>query len=520
MSGSKKLWRVGGTLLACLALFLVLAVKTPSADEQKKAATPAATTGLTLCNLSQPPNLGAIAQAITTTQGSTTQFISDYNKLSEAAWCTFIALNWAAQGTSPTMTGDPSVGFGQQASNPVVWETWLESTEVYCSNGATPGSCTTGSPVTHTLRTINPNTDTSTVDDLSENTQATGFVLPDKNNTQANPSVILYEVKLNPSVVTFLQTPQQSLYNLDQQTAFYKAANPGSSGLPPGQTPIDFPPTAFEVKSSWYLPTSAEISNNGNPGGLGLFLRPSCTTDDCTSATTTAGMTGLHVLWKVFPKSTWIWMTFEYDNNATLTPVVTGSQTFYPDGQTTCFPTFSNPAPCTNGPLPPSAPLPNNPVSQAAAAMNAIVQPLLKGTPFANLKLIGVQVIPVLNGTNTMLANSHIETDFGSTQSVLGQAQSPTSSCITCHFNAGIGPVTNCPTSSKPTATPRVYRLPVCTDSPCTTGFIGAFQPSLFGKSTGGLNTNGPSISTDFVWSMKLATWQNVSSSGCPPVTN
>lgn len=512
MSGSKRLWRVGGTLLACMALFLVLAAKMQS-DGKKQAA--AAPTALTLCNLKQPPNLGTIAQAITTTQGGTTQFISDYNKLSEAAWCTFIALNWAAQGSSPTMTANPGVAFGQQGSNPVVWETWLESTEVYCSNGGTPGSCTTGSPTAHTLRTVNPNTDTATVDDLSENTQATGFVLPDKNNTQQNQSVILYEVKLNPSVVTFLQTPKQSLYNLDQQTAFYNATKPGSAGLPPGQTPIDFPPTAFEVKSSWYLPTAAEISNNS----LGLFLRPICTTDDCSAATGTGGMTGLHVLWKVFPKSHWIWMTFEYTNNPTLTPIVTGQQTFYPDGQTTCFPTFSNPAPCTQGPLPPSPPLPNNPVSQAASALNALVQPLLKGTSFANYKLVGVQVVPVLNGTNTMLANNHIETDFGATQSVLGGAQSPTSSCVSCHYNAGIGPVTNCPTSSKPTNKPRVYRLPVCTNSPCTTGFIGNFQPSLFGTaSQGSLNTNGPSISTDFVWSMKLATWQNVANAGCPPV--
>jgi hypothetical protein len=515
MSGSKRLWRVGGTLLACLALFLVLAAKMSSAEDQKKAEKAAAApSGLTLCNVNQPPNLGTIATAITTTSGGTTQFITDYNKLSEAAWCTFIALNWAAQGTSPTMTANPGVAFGQQGTNPVVWESWLESTEVYCSNGGLPGSCTVGTPITHTLRSVNPNTDTTTVDDLSENTQATGFVLPDKNNSQANQSVILYEVKLNPSVVGFVQTANQSLYNLDQQTAFYKAKNPGTSGLPPGQTPIDFPPSAFEVKSSWYLPTSAEISSNS----LGLFLRPICTTDDCSAATGTGGMTGFHVLWKVFPKSTWIWMTFEYVNNPTLTPILTQSQTkFWPDGQTSCFPSYTTNAPCTqNGALNPQAPLPNDPVSSAANAMNAIVQPLLQGTPFANFKLVGVQVVPVLNGTNTMVANSHIETDFGSNQSTLGAPQSPTSSCISCHFNAGIGAVTNCPTSSKPNNKPRVYRLPVCTNSPCTTGFIGAFQPSLYAQNSQG--SNAQLISTDFVWSMKLATWQNVANAGCPPV--
>src|SRR5215210_5613098 len=140
MSNPKRLWKVGGALLACCALFLVLALRMPSAEGQAPA--------LTLCNLNQPPNLGSIATAITTTQGGTTQFISDYNKLSEAAWCTFIALNWAAQGTSPTMTANPGVAFGQQGSAPIVWETWLDSTEVYCSNGGTPGSCTTTSSPT------------------------------------------------------------------------------------------------------------------------------------------------------------------------------------------------------------------------------------------------------------------------------------------------------------------------------------------------------------------------------------
>lgn len=495
MSHSKRLWKVGGVLLACCALFLVIALRAPSAEGQ-------APGGLTLCNLNQPPNLGSIAQAITTTQGGTTQFISDQSKLSEAAWCAFVALNWAAQGSSPTMTANPSVPFGQQGASPVVWESWLDSMNVYCQQGGTPGNCTGSTAVaagTHQARVANPNFDqrthaeiTGVEDDPSESVQATGFSLPDKNNSSSNPSMILYEVRMNPSVVTFIQTPNRSLYNLDQQVAFYKSANPSGTGLPPGQTPIDFPPTAFEVKASWYAPTQAEI--NGNP--LGLFLRPGqCYPGTCPSFATNGqfGLSGLHILWKVFPKSNWMWMTFQYDGNATLTPLLTSQQTVY---------SCSTP-PCTtsaqSGPYPPSPPLPGS-VNQAAAALNALIKPLLKNTPFAKYSLVGVQVFPTIGGTNTMLANSHIETDLGATSNL-------TSSCVSCHYNASVGAV-NC----KNPSSPRVNRLPVCVDSsdyPCTQGFMGSFQPTLYAGS------GGPYVSSDFIWSMRRATWQNTSSSGC-----
>src|SRR6059036_299941 len=91
-----------------------------------------------LCDLSQQPNLGNIASAI----APNNQFTSNYDTLSQGAWCTFIALNWAAQGTQPTMQGSSApIGTCTTAPEkcPVVWESWLDSNDVYCSNGQAPG---------------------------------------------------------------------------------------------------------------------------------------------------------------------------------------------------------------------------------------------------------------------------------------------------------------------------------------------------------------------------------------------
>src|SRR5262245_20212297 len=157
----------------CLVLEERNRMSTPRRSRQRAALVLAAAVGLGLaavgaahaamCNTSTQPSLHDISLAIAPNNN---QFISDYNTLSEAAWCTFIALSWPAQGTSPTMNGNPSMKIGQGlGTTPLVWETWLDSTQVYCSNGNPPGQCggTTafkevrnGKPF-HRVKAANPN---------------------------------------------------------------------------------------------------------------------------------------------------------------------------------------------------------------------------------------------------------------------------------------------------------------------------------------------------------------------------
>jgi hypothetical protein len=519
-----------------------------AAPQTAAPAAPSAGAAAPLCNLSAPPNLGAIAKAIAPNGNA---FVSDYNLLSQASWCTLIALNWPAQGTAPTMNADPNQKFGTSGATEV-WETWQDSTDVYCANGMPPGQCgatlkAAGSQKVHRLKTANPNTSHFFPDvklkaiskgksakskksakllaaaasgddqDLSENVQATGFMLPDKNNTPANPSIILYEVRENPSFVTYLT--QQGLYNRNGQTTLYN--NQGGKPLPPGQTPIDFPPSAFEVKPGWYVIPSGEQDPMYTSQGA---CSPGV---ECgASGTFPIGLTSFHVLWKVFPKSSWIWMTFEYNNNPTLTPILS-QQVCYtrPDGSCpNSSATCNNGNSCQDGPYLPTGPLPADPVQNAANAANAIYQPMLAGTPFANYKLVGVQVAFMINGKPTILANNHVETDFGATNTLTN----PTSSCITCHYYASIGNLNTSNCMKTPPKAANVRRIGIFqTTTPIPnmqangTGYTGDGQPNCYNQSgsTNPCNSSsgaGPFVGGDFVWTLQLAQWNLSQGNGCP----
>jgi len=516
------------------------AAKPAARKTAPKAAAPAAapTAGSTLCNLSSPPSLAAIAKVIAPSGNA---FISDYNTLSQAAWCTFIALNWPAQGTSPTMTANQSVKFGTAGATEV-WETWMDSTEVYCSNGNAPGNCSASlkraasARKVHRLSGANPNSAHAAEarlqafhsgdprllaaaagedQDLSENTQATGYMLPDKNNTPTNNSIILYEVRENPSFVAFLN--QWGIYNRNGQTTLYNAQ--GGKAEPPGQSPLDFSPQAFEVKPSWYVIPNGENDPMYTSQGA-------CAPSVQCGATglVNIGMTGFHVLWKVFPKSSWIWMTFEYNNNPTLTPVLT-QQTCYtrpgnPPGTNGCpnsAATCNNGASCQDGPYNPTSPTPGDPVQNGANAANAIYQPMLAGTPFANYKLVGVQVAFMVNGAPTILANNHIETDFGATNTGNGN---PSSSCISCHYYASIGNL-NTGNCSKGKAA-NIRRIGIFQNTnqipgmqAFGAGYTGNGQPSLYNAN----GSAGPYIAGDFAWTLQLAQWNVSQGNGCPTTT-
>jgi hypothetical protein len=494
----------------------------------------------TMCNTSAQPSLHDIGLAIT----SNNQFISDYNTLSEAAWCTFIALSWPAQGTSPTMTGSTTMKIGQGlGTTPLVWETWLDSTQVYCSNGKPPGQCggatafkevRNGRPM-HRVKAANPNTAHFAMDriqgllkaghkisprlqklavtsdssnDLSENVQATGFMLPDKNNNKSIQSVILYEVRENPATVDFLT--QNVLYNLNGQTTFYNAQ--GGKAVPPAATnPVQASGSAFEVKPSWYVTTPDEAKMLGFFTSQGQCA-PNTNCGTAGNNTFPIGMTGFHVLWKVFAGSSWFWATFEYNNstsspphdNSYITPILNQTVSFYPAGGTSCPEGTATSPPCSAGPYPPAAASPS-PVVAGASYANGIYQPMLAGTPFANYRLVGVQVATMLNGVPTLVANNHIETDFGANQPSTGN---PSSSCITCHYYASIGPLNTGPCSNTPPHA-NVRRLGIFAANG-TSGFTGDGQPGLY------TNSKGTFVSSDFIWSVQLAQWNLAQGNGCP----
>lgn len=556
--------KIVGAAVGCGLLWLLAG---PEAHRSPAVALSAqSASGFCFANTSTPPQFGTIANGIAPTK---TSFISDYSTLSQGAWCTFLALNWKAAGSgSPTMEADSSAKPGACANQGdegcfLVWETWRRSDEVY---SAKPLPCSSGPPeqATHTLRAVNPNSaqlnphapgqlmraplitrskqkksvgTTRALGFPNANSQATGFILPDKNNSATNQSVILYEARENPSACTTITTPitvpgtgtQSALNTADQQVNLYNAAASAKLLPQPPAGFIQFQGTAFEVKPSWYQFQSGDPT----PQQLGMISA----TGSTGSGTYTIGLTGFHIIWKVFPNSNWFWATFEYAGknqwtqpytsknqpaNSYFTPVLANPVTLYqPSG------TYCNVPPCSNsnnvctcpgfGPFTPPAPVPCasgagqtnpapcDPVGAQAAAANAVFQQMLAGTPFANYQLVGVQVAPTLNGAKTLLANNHIETDFGSTMANTGGQSNPTSSCITCHYLASIG---TCGKGQSAISRAGIFAGFGGSGYQPGWGYDGAFPASQY--SSGG----GPYLSSDFVWSVQEAPW--ASGNGCP----
>jgi hypothetical protein len=112
-------------------------------------------------------------------------------------------------------------------------------------------------------------------------------------------------------------------------------------------------------------------------------------------------------------------------------------------------------------------------------------------------------VAPTVNGVNILLANNHIETDFGSNAKSNGPGN-PSSSCITCHYLASIG---TCPSGNQSINRALIFKS-FGSGYQTGTGFTGAFPSAQFTSS------GGPYLSTDFVWSVQEAPW--ASGNSCP----
>jgi|GEM_PF-3572343 len=534
-------------LLAIGAAAMVIPSKTQQARTHNPFVASAMQQPKPMCTTGAQPNLGTIAGAIT--QSANGPFISDYNKLSEAAWCTFIALNFQAMGTNPTMTGTGAFGNCSNAANncPTVWETWLQTQEVYCSDGSAPNPNTgcagsQHSALTHKLRTgmngsgisVPFSAQRQEIRNLKAperaasaaaatggghstvTAQATGFELPDKNYSSTNlNSLIAYETRDNPSTVGYIV--KDHLYSMDGLVAIYNNMNlknsmtgaPPASGVPQGVTPttIDFPGTSFELKPSWY-----EFSASENSAPYGMF-----TAALSQGSKTILGLTGFHILWKVFPKSNWFWATFQYENRRN--PKQYNTMFFAPILAKAVTPTFTNQS---AGPYVPYAG-PDS-LTKAADYANAIYRTMTGSTVFGNYKLMGVQVAGTTpDGKPALLGNDQLETDFGA-KSVAGTSYATSSSCVTCHYSASVGSVntTGCTynSSGKNTGGSAYFRrVPIYQrTSSCSevlsngfpTGYSGAFQPPLYQPvpQAQSCYSHGSFLSADFVWSIQNAKWQ------------
>ncbi len=230
-----------------------------------------------------------IAFLKTLTDGYTTPWIQPHDATAAAthsdeyAWHLFVALNWPAD--TRTRTADPAARFG--ADQPVVWETWLNTGNVYQDDGTDPG------PWWASRRPLTPERQFETLSrpDLQNVRHIVGGVMVPLADPIANARR-LTEIHINRAAFEFIRN--RELFNLEGQK---RAQADGSV--------ISFPYGARQVKAKWRPITEQERSR---------YHTMELTLADGTRRL--YGLTGLHIASKDLP--TWFWATFEHVDNPTL----------------------------------------------------------------------------------------------------------------------------------------------------------------------------------------------------------
>jgi hypothetical protein len=196
--------------------------------------------------------------------------------------------------------------------------------------------------------------------------------------TDKNGNPVTYEVRLNQD--TFGYILSRKLYTSAGQMQL----------LQKGAQPVQFPDPSMEVKAAWRL-----LGANDDPTH---YLT---TTVQYQGAVRVLGLSGLHITSRALPQ--WVWTTFEQVEN----PQTTGVNLLLP-------------------------------IPGAVQTINQQMQSAFAGTRWAYYRLNGVQTAflqnadapPCPNNAKaTCNANTQIETNF-----------QLSSSCITCHSLASIGP--------------------------------------------------------------------------------
>ena len=276
---------------------------------------------------------------------------------------------------------------------PAVWETMKNSTEIYRAQGAKPQPWAT---VNEFPDGVTPLTTAQLQAQFGQTNSpwlhflSTSRMIDGQQIVDAHSNVLWYDVRCNQDYYNYVTAGPYPLYNLEGQEAARADAN----------FTFDFPADALEFKGTWRI-LQPDDDDTKYWTAYGAYY-------DATNTLQYAkiGLTALHIISHV--QSNWIWMTFEQVDNPTAT-----FQYFLGDkGATIGVNTTANPV---------------------SIPINAELQFITQGTKWQNYRVIGWQFDEVRgNGQPVLLANSNIETYFPKT-----------SSCMSCHAMANIGPPDN-----------------------------------------------------------------------------
>jgi hypothetical protein len=311
----------------------------------------------------------------------------------------FTMLSFLVMSLPAQSNGDGTYNRGDIAPNPTlgtgpaVWETMKNSTEIYRAQGATPQPWATVNEFPDGVTPLTPAqlqakygpTNSPWLHFLSSSRMIDGQQVVD-----ANANVLWYDVRGNQDYFNYVTVGQYPLYNLEGQEQARADAN----------FTFDFPQDALEFKGTWRL-LGPNDDDTKYWTAYGAYY-------DATNTLQYAkiGLTALHIISHV--QSNWFWMTFEQVDNPSATFQYFLGEKGNPVG-------------------------PNLTMNPLAIPINEELRLVTKGTKWQNYRVIGWQFDEVRgDGQPVVLANSNIETYFPQT-----------SSCMSCHTMANIGPPDN-----------------------------------------------------------------------------
>ena len=285
---------------------------------------------------------------------------------------------------------------GTLGNGPAVWETMKNSTEIYRPLGATPCPW---EAVCELPDGVTPPT-TQQLQDQFGPTNSTWlhFLLSDsmidgQKITDAHSQFIRFNVRCNQDYFNYVTADAgYPLYSTEGQEA--ARTDPNFN--------FDFPVNTYEVKAAWRILGKDDVDSRYWTA-YGAYYDEAQVLQFAK-----IGLTALHVISHVTPN--WVWMTFEQVDNPTAT------YTYFLGEKSERSPIG-----------------PNTTTNSAAGRLNEQLQQLTKGTKWQYYQVIGWQADEHdSNGEPIVLANANIETYFPQT-----------SSCMSCHAMANIGPPDN-----------------------------------------------------------------------------
>ena len=310
----------------------------------------------------------------------------------EFALRTFFYANWPAV---PGKRGEVDLKRQWGTNAPAVWETMKNGTEIYRTKAAEPCPWETvcelpdgtNPPTTEQLRQKYGATNSNWLHFLSENRMIDGQQIVDSQS-----AVIRYDVRCNRDHFHYVvKNPSGfELYSIEGQQKAWAD----------DKFTFDFPASAMEFKAAWRILDPKE-DDSRYWTAYGAFYD-----ENQTIQYAKIGLTALHISSHIQPN--WVWLTYEQVDNSTAT-----YQYFLQTQERKVGPNLT--------------------IDTNALKYNDRLKSMSQGTKWQFYQIIGWQVDETdAQGKPIVLANSNIETYFPKT-----------SSCMSCHAMANIGPPEN-----------------------------------------------------------------------------